>query len=512
MRGRIVLPLLLLLGCKPPQTSPLDALAPGEVVIAHTNDLHAHFRPNTAPWLAGSPEIGGFRAIDAWIDALERVHGPERVLYLDAGDILTGTPLMEYKVRGAEGGAMLEFLEAAGCDAWALGNHELDRGWANTAALVQGSGVPVVSANVRSAEHPDEPGFPGMAPAVVLDAGEVKVGVFGLTTDGLSTLASPETMARLHLAEPYEAARAQVAALRPQVDLVVALTHSGLDADRMLAAAVGGIDVIVGGHSHTSMSEPETVGNTLIVQAGSYARQLGVLRLRVSDGKVRGSSYNLVDLDPVALPGPASEDVIALVDEWGARIDDKYRRPIGTAPIALTRQMEGQESLLGRWSAEVVRAGVDADVGIYNRGGIRADLPAGEITLGHLYEVFPFNNEVVVFEARGDELVGILLENIAQRERGWNPRLTFSGVEWSWTHKMDSPELVDVTVAGATLDPGRVYRVATNSYVAEQWQKHLGFEPRALEGAGMTVREAAESLARTGPARAPLSPVGQPVR
>ena len=314
-------------------------------------------------------------------------------------------------------------------------------------------------------------------------------------------------MARLHLAEPYEAARAQVAALRPQVDLVVALTHSGLDADRMLAAAVGGIDVIVGGHSHTSMSEPETVGNTLIVQAGSYARQLGVLRLRVSDGKVRGSSYNLVDLDPVALPGPASEDVIALVDEWGARIDDKYRRLIGTAPIALTRQMEGQESLLGRGQRRS-RAGVDADVGIYNRGGIRADLPAGEITLGHLYEVSCSTTRWSSSRPAATSWWASSWRT-SPNGSGVNPRPSRRG---GADPQDGQPRAGGRHGRGRDLGPGARLPVATNSYVAEQWKKHLGFEPRALEGAGMTVREAAESLARTGPARAPLSPVGQPVR
>jgi len=506
--------MVLLLGiglaaCKPPAPAPTAPLGPGELLLAHTNDLHAHFRPSAAPWLPTTPEIGGFRAIDAWLDVLERTHGDERVIYLDGGDLLTGTPLMEYAVHGAEGGAMLDFLEATGCDAWVLGNHEFDRGWDNTAALVAASPMPALSANVRDAADPSKGGFPGLQDAVILDADGIKVGVFGLTTESLTTLASPETMARLSLTPSFDAARAQVAALEPQVDLVVALTHSGLDEDRRLAAAVGGIDLIVGGHSHTSMAEPEHVGGTWIVQAGSYARQLGLARLRVDGGRLKSISWDLVDLDPVALPGPASPDVIALVERWGARIDDQYRSPIGEAPAALTRRDLDGETVLGRWAADVVRRSADAQVGIYNGGGIRADLPAGQLTLGHLYEIFPFNNEVVVFELRGDQLVGLLLDNVRQRQRGWTPRLVLAGVEWAWTQRMDVPEITEVKVLGEPLDPMGTYRVATNSYVAEQWEKHLGFEPEALHGVGRTVREAAEEVVRAGPVIAPVRPAGR---
>ena len=275
----------LLTGCRPPQ-GPSDAqgLEPGRFLLAHTNDLHTHFRANPAAWLPGSPDIGGFNAIDAHLGALRRRAGEDGVLYIDGGDVLTGTPLMEYEEHGAWGGAMLDFLAAAGADTWVLGNHELDRGWDNAAALVRASPMPVLSANVRSVDDPEAAGFPGMKRHVVLQANGLRIGVFGLTTPGLGRLASADTMARLDVQPLAPIAEAEVAALEPDVDLVVALTHTGIEADRALAEQVQGIDLIVGGHSHTAIREPERVGETWIVQAGSYARQLGVLDIRVVDG------------------------------------------------------------------------------------------------------------------------------------------------------------------------------------------------------------------------------------
>lgn len=503
----LLLFLFALAGCKPAVLAPTSPLQSGEVLLVHTNDLHAHFRPSAADWLPGKPAIGGFRALDAWLNALERAHGDDGVLYLDGGDLLTGTPLMEYPVGGVAGGAMLQFLDAVGCDAWVLGNHELDRGWDNAAGLVAQSSMPVLSANVRAAADPEAPGFPGMQRSVVFERNGVSIGVVGLTTNGLDTLASPETMARLSMAPFFEAAQDEVDQLRGAVDVVVALTHNGVEQDRRLAAAVEGIDLIVGGHSHTALEQAETIGDTTIVQAGSHGRQLGIVRLRVSDHRLRSANYQLVDLDPVSLPGTPSPEVTALVDTWGTRIDDDYRTTLGRAPQALSRDDEGSGSSdLGQWAASVVRNAADADVGLYNRGGIRADLPEGNLNLEHLYEVFPFNNEVVTFEARGSDLTGLLLTAMYQKRKGWSPRLEFSGIEGLWSERLGVPELLEIEIGGERLDPARQYRVATNSYVAEQWEKHLQFEPSGLAGTGQTVREAAAARVEAEGASPPLRP------
>lgn len=505
--SRWLLLLLAVSACKPATLSPTSPLQAGEVLLVHTNDLHAHFRPSAADWLPGNPEIGGFRALDAWIRSLERTHTEDGVLYLDGGDLLTGTPLMEYPVEGVEGGAMLQFLDAVGCDAWVLGNHELDRGWDNAARLVAQSSMPVLSANVRAAADPEAPGFPGMKRSMTFERNGVRIGVLGLTTDGLATLASPETMSHLTLAPFFEAAQAEVDELRGDVDVVVALTHNGLEHDRRLAAAVEGIDLIVGGHSHTALEEAETLGSTTIVQAGSHGRQLGIVRLRVSDNRLRSAGYQLVDLDPVSLPGSPSPAVTALVDTWGTRVDDDYRTTLGRADQPLTREDAGSgSSALGQWAASVVRSAADADVGLYNRGGVRADLPSGNLNLEHLYEAFPFNNEVVVFEARGSDLTGLLLTALYQQRKGWSPRLEFSGLEGLWDQRLGVPELLEIEVAGKPLDPTKRYRVATNSYVAEQWGKHLQFEPQGLSGLGQTVREAAARVVQASGAKPPLRP------
>ncbi|MCB9778381.1 MAG: bifunctional metallophosphatase/5'-nucleotidase [Alphaproteobacteria bacterium] len=504
-------PALLLWACAPrsnPPAASLDApaavpLGPGRLVIAHTNDIHAHYEPEPASWLDGEPALGGFVAIDSWVRSLERQHGADAVLYLDAGDVLSGTPLMEIEARGIQGGAMLDLFEAVGVDAWVPGNHEFDRGFDHAAAFVADSRTPVVSANLRAPCSTRAlgcaPALAGSQPWEIFEVNGLKVGVFGLTTSGLSHLTDADTMARLAVLDHAEAAAQAVAALEPQVDLVVALTHIGLDSDRALAEAVPGIDLIVGGHSHTRMQAAERVGDTWIVQAGAYGRLLGVAEVQTDgEGGIAHLQWQAQELWPDALPLAPDPDVVRLVDGYSRAVDAVFDVTVGTAETALVRS-HGDESPLGRWASDVVRLAAGSDVGIYNAGGIRADLPAGRLTRRDLYEIFPFGNEVVTFDVTGQELIGILLSAAAAEADGGRGAMQLSGLQLRWRVRMGAPELVEVQVGGQPLDLRRTYSVATNSFVATQWQRNLGVEPRDVRGIGRTVLDSAVDLAARGP-------------
>ncbi len=475
------------------------------MVIAHTNDLHTHFLPNAAEWLPDRPEIGGFIALDAHLQALRQAHGEDGLLYLDAGDILTGTPLMEMRQHDVYGGVMLDLLEAAGCDAWTFGNHEMDRGWRNAAVLVGASAVPVLSANLHKAERPAEPAFPGLLRHKVFVRNGVRVGVIGLTTAALPHLASAEAMAPIAVEAPAAAAQRELRAMGEGVDLVVALTHLGIEADRQLAREVPELDLIVGGHSHTALQPPEQVGQTWIVQAGSYARQLGVARLTVEEGAIVAFSDELVDLHPTALPAEPSAEMVSLVESWQEQVSARYDAVLGSVTGEMRQRREG-ESAIGRFAAEVVRQGVGADVGVYNGSGVRAGLEPGTLRRRDLYAVFPFPNEVATFELRGDELSAVVLRGLVgelARSRG---ALQWSGLRYQWRLRLGAPELVRLDVGGLPVDPDRRYVVATNSFVAEHAQTQLGLALPTFVRHELLVLDAAEAVARQGP----IVPVERP--
>lgn len=486
---------LLLVGCVKVAEPGLPE-APGTLTVLHTNDLHGHFLPEQAEWIEGRPALGGFARLDAEIDHLRATRPRKGVLLLDGGDQLTGTPLSDLVVEGSKGGAMHAFFDLLGYDAWAVGNHEFDKGLDNLMAYTRASPMTTLSANLRAPDG-EAPLLPNQAPSHVFTRGGLKVGVIGATTDQLKGLMSRADFSRLTLLPVETAVRAEVARLDPVTDLIIVLSHVGVDGDERLARNVPGIDLIVGGHSHTRLYSPSRVGDTWIVQAGSYGRTLGVVDLQVADDAIQDFRYELRELHLDRAPGPPSPEVVALVEEYKERLDEVFGEVLTEAPALLGRDYH-RESALGRWISDALRVTSGADIGLYNGGGIRSDIPAGVVTKGVIFNAFPFGNEVQLFEMSGKDLQALLLRNVIaehDRKRGFLP---ISGIRWTWRERNGAPELVDVWVGEARLDLSRDYTVASNSYIAEQWEKHLGVPPRNLRDVGLTDYDAAVTYARAG--------------
>jgi len=463
--------------------------AAGEILLLHTNDIHGHFLPEEAKWLDGEPEIGGFAAIDEVVNQAEQVWGRDRVLLVDGGDLSTGTPLSDLHVRGSQGGAMLEFLEAIGYDAWVLGNHEFDKGFENIEAMVQASQVPVISSNLHS---PDGGlALKGQLSSTIVKAGGVTVGLIGATTTGLDHLASPATMARIVVKDPIETVQAEIDRLDPLTDLLVVVSHIGLPADRALAQGVVGLDVIVGGHSHTRLEQFEIVNDVYILQAGSYGRSIGEARLQVKDDAIAAFEWRRKDLVADDERPPASADVTALVGKYEQMIEAEFGTEIAKLDYPMERSSAGA-STLGNWITSQLRHATKSDVGLYNAGGIRADFSKGPITRGDVFQVFPFSNAVVQFEVTGSELLGIVLDNLNNNKDGKHGVMQTSGIRLTWQERLGSPEVVSFIVNGKAFSPEQTYTVATNSYVVEQAEKYLGGAvPKNPTPQGMTVYELA---------------------
>lgn len=495
--------ILLLWACTPKPTelpAPLPEPAPaGALTILHTNDLHGHYLPEPADWLDSRPSIGGMVRLDAEVDGLRRDRR-NAVLLLDGGDILTGTPLTDLVVDGAKGGAMLQFLDAVGYDAWALGNHEFDKGLDNLIALTSTTRVPVLSANVLSPEG--EPLLPRQRLSEIFEVNGLQVGVIGATTEGLAGLMSREDFARLKLRSVAAAVQDEVERLDPDTDLIVVLSHIGVEDDRALASQVDGIDLIVGGHSHTRMTTAEQIKDTWIVQAGSYARSLGVVDLKVEGDAITAFSYELRDLLPETAPGPASPEVQDLADRYEAEISKFYNAEISTAPAVLGRSYY-HESGVGRWITDVLRETTGADIGLYNGGGLRSDIAAGPVRVLDIYQCFPFGNKVVTFQFTGDEVMRIVNANMAAEAYEKRGFLAMSGLSYNWRLVNGAPEATNVKVAGQPLDPEKMYTLTTNTYVAEHWEKHFGAQPRNLQILEQTDFDAAVAWARKHPVADP---------
>lgn len=227
--------------------------------ILHTNDFHGTLDPS---------RVERLRQLKA-----ERVD----TLYFDSGDaIRTGNLGVPLRPEVA-----WERLAEAGCDASVLGNRETHILPSAFRAKLEGHRHPVLCANLVAKD-----GKPPLPPWVILDCGGTRVGVFGVMVPMVTRRMKTQAASAYLWDDPVETAQESVAVLRDQVDVIVALTHIGHRKDQALAEAVPGIDIILGGHSHTELRGPERVGNTWIAQGGSHGHYVGVYEWE--DGRLTG--------------------------------------------------------------------------------------------------------------------------------------------------------------------------------------------------------------------------------
>lgn len=467
-----------------------------ELVILHTNDVHGQLLTQTAD-LSGRREpiqIGGLPRVAAAARA-EREAGEaagRAVFLVDAGDWWRGTP-----EGGLGGGAdFVAILAAAGYDAMCIGNHELDEGLAHLLKTIDRSGVPAVCANVTTRDGKPLGDVP---PWRIVERDGLRVAFVGLVTTMTPTITHRDAR-ELRFEDPVEAlrrARAELAEVPGGCDLVVPVTHLGVEEDRRLARAFPDLPLIVGGHSHTLLREGVHEGDTLIVQAGAKASNLGrvLLRLDLESGRVVATEAELRLLAEEPDPEHRVERVETLAARLAQRAGREMDAVVGELEGPLVRSVGWPTGTAGNWVTDVMRAHARADVAIQNRGGLRRDVPAGPVTRRALYELLPFGNDLVVLELSGDELREVLRRGVEGVARSV-PEV--SGLRLAV--RVDGEgrgTLEEVEVGGEPLDLARVYAVATNSYLADGGDG-LFDEQRILErrAFGVVLREVLEKALR----------------
>ncbi len=497
------------------------------LTILHSNDVHSRLQPVnrfdstcTAKEQEERQCLGGMARLahraHAIIDEVEAARG--NVVFLDAGDQFQGSLFYTHH----KGAAELAVMNLLRYDAMALGNHEFDGGPAQLAAFIRGARFPVLGTNIDASGDADLRGL--VRDAVVLERGGRRIGIFGLTTEDTPSISSPGPGLRFLRAE--DAARPVVERLRREgVDVVVALSHMGIARDRALAAAVDGIDVIVGGHSHTllSNSAPNAEGPypvvarspggqaVLVVQAYAYTRFLG--RLDVAFDRAGVPVAWTGDTIPLAGDVPQDPRVAAEVARLAEPLEALRTKVIGTTAVELPHaDCRRGECLVGNVVADAVlekvrHLGVTA--AIQNGGGLRASIPRGDVTMGQVLTVLPFQNTIATLAIRGRDLVAALENGVGASESGSGRFPQVAGMRFSWDPaapagaRIVAVEMRDAGGTYAPLDPDATYRIATNHFMRRGGDGYAALRDRAIDpydfGPGLE-----EALAAYIEARSPL--------
>jgi 2',3'-cyclic-nucleotide 2'-phosphodiesterase (5'-nucleotidase family) len=258
-------------------------------------------------------------------------------------------------------------------------------------------------------------------------------------------------------------------ARRVRADVVVALTHQDMADDKQLAAAVPGIDLILGGHEHVPLDA--RIGRTLILKTGTDAVSLGRIDVTVTTGRGGRGFESKWELIPVTDEIPEKREVAAVVTQYEGLMAAQLDVIVGTTSVPLdTRNdlVRTQESALGDLIADLMRAALQADVALINGGGIRGNavLPVGPLRRRDVLAVLPFANKVVKLDVTGETLRAALENGLSQVERTAGRFPQVSGLRYVFDPKRPAgSRLVTVSVGGQPLDPRANYTLATFDFI-----------------------------------------------
>jgi 5'-nucleotidase / UDP-sugar diphosphatase len=439
---------------------------PHTLTILHTNDMHATFIPREAVWVKSQPRpiVGGFTELAFAIDSIR--HTRQDVILLDGGDVMTGNPITERMYQGASGGALFAMMNMMGYDCWCPGNHDLDISQANLTALASIAKFPTVCANLVNDKN--QLPVPNV-PYVILERNGLKIGIIGIISQELYSLVLQANLVGLRVLSPVETTQKYVDELIPRTDLVIALTHQGVDEDSLLAASVHGLDLIVGAHSHTRLKAPRVINGVYVAQTGSNTENLGILTMTVDHHRLAHVEGRLLQLwaGKKRPPSPVS----SLVDSMQAEIEKEYSEVIGVLHGDWVRG--GSETAIGTYITNAQREAVHADIGFMNIHGIRKDLPGGPIRKKDLFEVLPFRNVLATFQLTGRQVQDILTYAVRTKSP-----IHLSGITGTWKLNPDSTVTFrDLHVNGNALDETRAYSCVASDYLMGEAVRYLGFVP-----------------------------------
>ena len=452
------------------------------LTILHTNDFHARFRPiskydnncsaeNNAE---GKCFGGSARLITAIEDARSR---HENTVLLDGGDQFQGT--LFYNLY--KGKVAAEMMNKLGYDGMTVGNHEFDDGPETLRAFMDAVNFPVLMANANVDMEPELKGK--LQKSTVIERSGHKIGLIGLVTEDVVDISSPGD--NIIFTDAITAAQAEVDSLTAAgVGIIILMSHSSYEIDKEIAANTTGIDVIVGGHDNAYLSNisdrakgpyPTVVNGTQIVQAYAYGKYLGELSVVFDDeGEVISATG-----EPITIDGSVNENsqIVARLDELEKPITDLKETLVGNVSSSLNGDRavcRVQECDMGNMITDAMRAaGMEKgySIALANSGGIRASLDAGQVTLGEIMTILPFQNTMSTFKVTGKQLLAAIENGVSQVEDGSGRFPQVSGMRFSFdaskpaNERVTSIEIQESNGSFSALNLYDTYGMVSNNFI-----------------------------------------------
>uniref|UniRef100_A0A336MEE1 apyrase n=1 Tax=Culicoides sonorensis TaxID=179676 RepID=A0A336MEE1_CULSO len=471
------------------------------LAIIHINDFHARFEEtNTAsnPCKAEETCIGGYARTVTVVKQLKEKLKDKNPLYLNAGDNFQGSLWYSFKRWNVTS----QFLNLLRADVMTIGNHEFDHGIAEVVPFMKTIQSPMVVANIDSS---DEPSFQGhYNHSLVIDKNGTKIGIIGVVLKSFDELSNYKTE-KLKFLDEVECVKIEAQKLNAQgVKIIIVLSHSGIEVDRKIAKEGGPfIDIIVGSHSHTFLYTGPPPGEDIpadeypvieeqpdgrkvyIVQASAFTKYVGELTTWFDrDGNIVRTEGNPIYLSNDIIPDP---EIIEEVKPWKTEIDEIANKVHGETRVFLdSSSCYTSECPLGNLITDSFLVKDVVSIAVINAAGVRSSINIGNIKFSDLFEVLPYENDLIMFDLQGDKLLLALEHGVSRNGPSQSNLLQVSGLRV--VIDMEKPigeRIIRVFTLNRenstyeALDMSRYYRIVTQSYLANggsgfSWFKDFG--------------------------------------
>ncbi len=468
--------------------------------IVFSNDVHGGIDRAAATFINPDfpPMLGGGGVAASIIsDVRAKADGTKRdMLLLDAGDFFQGHPIGSV----TKGRAIIEYMNEVGYDAMTVGNHEydiLEDDLEKTLALAE---FPILSSNIIKKSTGELADY--LIPYIIVERLGLRVAIIGFTTTDTEKMSFPDNIKGIDFVDEKEALNKYIPIVREQekADIVIVLGHAGLPYDpeatyksryddsgnsllenrytswgwdsQELAHEVEGIDLLIGGHMHKGFGQPwvDPITHTMVIQGYAYGSNLGWFTLLIDPETKTVSGYEtpairegmLITLfEDEFVPDAGISQKIA---EQQAIAEAGMDEVVGTAGVYLSRVNVDAQSLMGNTIVDAMRDEVNADFAFLNLGGVRADIKSGPVTYRDIFNVMPFDNQIVSFNCTGEFLRRI----IETRVEGSRHGLVVSGINVVYSKKRKSFDRVtSLRIGGKLWDPNKIYRCTTTDFLMQ---------------------------------------------
>lgn len=451
-----------------------------EIIIFHTNDMHGRLSTHDD------------EEVSIGLDKISKVVNKsllknKNTFWFDAGDLVHGTPRMTYGSKDS----LVETLNSTHLNALVTGNHEFNYSLDYLYKLSRELNAFILSANSIDKNTKCSVLLPYVIYSVDLNQNDyldisgnsndsqldnIKIGLFGLATPESAYKANPNNVRDIEFKNPIEVAKNIVKLLRNSCDIIIALTHLGLDdssefTSRKLAEEVGEIDLIIDGHSHTELLEGLKINNSVIVQTGSHGKNLGKVTLSITNRQITDIFVELLNENQVNkiinTPDSYIDDRLRIIDEYtNLTLNNK----VAYLPKDLSgdRQLvRRKESELGNLVADAYKWKTNADLAVNNGGDLRTGLPKGDLSYRDLISVFPFGSSVQKARVKGSAIKDMLEHSVFSYPAAFGGFLTVSkGTTFEFNpEKPIGDKVSNVVINGEELDFDKEYTLASTDFL-----------------------------------------------